>query len=87
MRAVSKKRAALERVYRKRRPVFLEANPWCGFPGCLAAAAEVHHRKGRVGALLLDERFWTGLCHHHHQHVTEHPSEAYALGMSERRVS
>lgn len=83
MRRVSKKRAALIRVYMKRRAAFLVANPWCALGGC--EATEVHHMAGR-GAALLDESRWLPLCHDHHVYVTEHPQEAYEQGWSLRRV-
>ena len=87
MRAVSPKRAALLRIYSKRRAVFLETHPRCSFPsGCAWPATEIHHRRGRVGALLLDEAHWSGLCNDHHRWTTEHPAIAYEMGISERRV-
>lgn len=88
MRARSVKRAAQERTYRALRRPFLEANPWCQFPtGCGQPATELHHRRGRVGALLTDDRYWSALCHEHHAWTTGHPAEAYRLGVSERRVT
>jgi hypothetical protein len=92
VRARSPKRAAQERVYRERARDFLygtdrdQVRP-CEFPkGCDRIAREVHHRKGRVGPLLLDERFWSALCKPCHAWVTGHPERSYELGISERRV-
>lgn len=88
MRAVSKKRAREQRIYTKLRAEHLEANPWCVWPlGCGQPATEIHHRRGRVGALYLATEHWSGLCHSHHQRATERPAEAYRLGISERRVA
>jgi hypothetical protein len=55
--------------------------------GLFHFAEEVHHAKGRIGALLLDERFWVPLCSAGHQWVTEHPIEAQRLGLSVSRLS
>lgn len=91
MRAVSPKRAKAEREYAKQRKVFL-AGPdgdgrCCQMPdGCGRRATQVHHRRGRVGALLLDERYWSAMCAECHLHITVNPALAYELGISERRI-
>ena len=87
MRPASPKRAAQNRVYARRRRVFLEEHPRCSFPaGCTQAATEVHHRRGRVGALLLDESSWSAICRDHHRWITEHPAAAVEMGISELRL-
>jgi hypothetical protein len=40
------------------------------------AAITVHHRRGRIGKLLLDKRFWCALCLECHQWVHQNPAEA-----------
>jgi len=81
MRRVSKKRAAALRVYRKRRDDFLTANPQCQFPGgCEQRSTVVHHRRGRFGARLLDERFWAASCDYHNDYAETHTGESLALG-------
>lgn len=86
IRNTSKKRASALRIYGRKRAAFLVAHPVCR--RCqLARSAEVHHAKGRVGSLLLDERWWVALCSPCHRWLTEHPSEAYESGLSLRRVS
>lgn len=84
MRRQSKKRAALIRVYLKRREVFLLNNPWC--IRCGGTADQIHHKAGRVGAALLDESRWASACGDCHRWIGEHPAEAYAHGWSLRRV-
>lgn len=87
MAAASTKYAARLRAYRVTRRTFLAARQRCEFPaGCTMPATEVHHRKGRIGPLLLDETHWSALCHDHHAWVTEHPAESVAMGISELRV-
>ena len=87
MRYMSPKRAAENRIYLKRRAEFLESHPWCEFPDvCGQPASEIHHRRGRVGALFLDERYWSAVCAPCHRWITEHPREAIELGISEKRL-
>lgn len=86
MRRNTPKRARQEREYTKLRRVFLASSPWCTYPDCGHPATEVHHRRGRVGALLTAVEHWSPLCHGHHVFVTEHPSEALAMGLSESRL-
>jgi len=83
MKAVSTKRAAEQRIYMKRRALFLAEHESCV---CGAPATEVHHKRGRVGALYLDVTHWLAMCHGCHVYVTEHPREAIARGLSERRI-
>ena len=85
--ATARRRRGEYRAYQRQRRAFLAEHPRCVFPGgCAHPATEVHHRKGRVGALLLDEKHWSPLCHDHHAYITEHPAWAYEAGMSERRI-
>lgn len=84
MRPISRKRAALVRVYAKRRAEFLEHNPWC--LRCGMAATEVHHRAGRIGGRLLDDTTWAAACHDCHLYITAHPAEAVERGWSLPRV-
>jgi hypothetical protein len=81
MRRESKKRAAAMRVYRKRRDEFLTEHPRCQFPtGCEARATVVHHRRGRFGGRLLDERWWAAACDLHNDFAETHTGEALDLG-------
>jgi len=84
VKAVSKKRAALLRIYRKRRDEFMAAHPSCA--RCGQRSEELHHKAGRVGAALLDESRWTALCSPCHRWATEHPLDAIAEGYSLPRV-
>lgn len=87
MRAVSKKLAVARRQYAKQWAAFFAEPRGCEFPlGCDRLATQVHHRRGRIGALLTDERYWSALCGPCHRWVTEHPARAYDLGISERRI-
>lgn len=46
-----------------------------------------HHKKGRVGDLLMDEKHWLPVCLGHHRYIDTHPTEAYDMGWSELRLA
>jgi|tagenome__1003787_1003787.scaffolds.fasta_scaffold12968679_1 ribosome-interacting GTPase 1 len=85
MRPVSRKKAAVIRVYIKRRAEFLEHNPWC--LRCGKTATEVHHKAGRIAGALLDDTRWAAVCADCHRYITEHPAEAIECGWSLPRVA
>lgn len=94
----SKKRAKQEREYSKVRKKFLEENPHCAvhdgewsqengnflFEPCLAT--EVHHQKGKIGALLTDTRYFLPVCRVAHDYIEKHPLEAKEKGYSLSRL-
>lgn len=43
-------------------------------------ATQIHHKRGRVGADLLDTRYFMGICDPCHRHVHENPAWAYEQG-------
>lgn len=86
---VSDKRSKEERIYSGRRIIFLAGNPSCqaNIPGiCLRKSCEVHHKKGRVGKLFLDERFWLATCRKCHEWIEANPEKAKLLGLSLSRL-
>jgi hypothetical protein len=86
MRQRSPQHAEQMAVYRLLAAAFLREHPRCQFPGCVRASLDVHHRKGRVGTLLLDTRHWSALCRTHHDWAGQHPTAAVEMGISERRL-
>ncbi len=42
---------------------------------------EIHHVRGRIGAMLLDERYWLAASRSEHDWCHSHPSQARALGL------
>jgi hypothetical protein len=81
MRPVSRKRAVALRVYRKRRDEFLTEHSGCQFPaGCDQQATVMHHRRGRFGARLLDERWWAASCSFHNDFAETHTGESLDIG-------
>ncbi len=75
----SKKRAAEERLYDKLRPIFLEGKT-C--PITNEPATQVHHKKGRIGKLLCDMRFWLAVSAEGHDKIERNPAWAYEMGYS-----
>lgn len=83
--ARSHKRSAQERACARLRPEWMAAHPWC--ERCGAPATDLHHRKGRTGALLCDSRWFAALCAHCHQHTHDQPAESYRTGLMLRRTA
>ena len=85
MRKVSSSRAREMRLYYEERAEWLKAHPACMI--CLvrgmtpAPATEVHHRFGRVGSLLRDQRGWCASCVHCRDWPHANPREARELGV------
>ena len=89
IRPRSPKRASQEAEYSAKRKVFLTKHPMCqmNLPGiCTTYATDVHHMKGRIGDLLLDEQFWKAGCRACHDYVEKHPKEAKEMGLSLNRL-
>lgn len=80
----SDKRAKQEKEYRTLCEVFLKGKicPITGEP-----ATEVHHKKGRIGKLLTDVRFFLGVTRKGHKYIEEHPEWAKKMGYSLDRLA
>ncbi len=79
LRRVSIKRKAQLEQYAKARLVFLAAHPECEvFPW--SPSVDVHHVRGRIGAMLLDERYWMAVSRKAHDLIHENPNKARAKG-------
>ena len=74
--------------YSKRRIAFLAMHPGCQakLEGCTGAATDIHHKAGRIGALLLLISKWLAVCRSCHRWIEENPVEAKELGYSEDRI-
>lgn len=40
-----------------------------------------HHKRGRLGPLLMDERYWIPVCRNLHDWIGNHPEEARKVGL------
>jgi|SRR5882757_419524 len=59
---------------------FLLVHAWCEFPGCDQPSTVLHHRKGRNGRRLRDQRFWAASCDFCNEFAETHTGEALAIG-------
>lgn len=70
IRPVSKRKAAERKLYVANRDAYLATHKVCW--GCFKPSRlELHHVRGRLGPLLLDERHWMALCPACHRWVHE----------------
>jgi hypothetical protein len=81
VRPMSARRAAALLEYAKAKRQFLAANPKCQRVGCRHDSEDLHHIRGRVGALLTMQEFWKALCRRCHNWVGDHPKEARSEGL------
>ena len=83
----SKKRTIEELQYNADVKVYLgkPENQIC--PITKQKTTEVHHKKGRIGKLLLDQRFWIALSTEGHRQVELNPEWAKENGFSLDRLS
>lgn len=80
LRRVSKKRAKEGKEYTEVSREFLACNPICQV--CNAAfSTEVHHKRGRVGPLLCDIRFFLAVDSECHKAIHDDPKAARQLGL------
>lgn len=79
----SEKRSKEERAYLTLREVFLKDKicPITGQP-----ATEIHHKKGRIGKLLCDVKYWLAVSREGHIWIENNPKEAKEKGYSLDRL-
>ena len=92
--------AAEKRQYATRGPAFLEDHPEC--QGCRLIykhtkgkrgwpfprpSQQIHHMKGRLGRLYLDEKFWKALCADCHDYVEKNRDDAKKMELSFSRLA
>lgn len=74
----SKKRAEQEKIYNARVKVWIVGKKCVVFTK--EKATQNHHRKGRWGKLLLDERYWLPVSDAGHKYIHAHPEWAREKG-------
>jgi hypothetical protein len=84
---VSKKKQIENLQYSVLRTDFLgkRENKICPITG--KVTTDIHHKKGRVGNLLLDTKYWIALSREGHKKVEENPEWAKEKGYSLNRLS
>lgn len=81
MRSRSLKTQRLMREYIPAAEKFLQDHPVCQWPlGCTRASAVVHHRRGRFGRRLVDQRWWAASCHDHNTLAEDQTGTALDCG-------
>lgn len=76
---ISAKRREQMKIYAQKRKAFLKANPKCAvFPS--RKATDVHHMRGRAGALYLSEAHWLAVSREGHHKINENPTWAREMG-------
>lgn len=83
IRKVSLKRAAQLAMYYSERDNFLRGKK-C--PVTNEPATEIHHMKGRSGALLIDKRYWLAVSRKGHRFIEDNPKWAKDNGFSLSRL-
>ena len=82
----SKKLIDAEKIYTKERKVYLQAYPYCEVVGCNSESQDIHHRKGRIGALLIDSNYFVAVCRTCHTEIELNPIWAKENGYSLDRL-
>lgn len=84
---VSKKRQIKNLQYSVLRTEFLgkKENQICPITG--KPTTDIHHKKGRVGELFLDTKYWVALSREGHRFVEENPEWAKENGYSLNRLT
>lgn len=88
IRAKSKLRQEQMRQYHRQRQIYLLVHPvcevhslvWGADPG-LHYSKDIHHVRGRIGTLLLEEQFWKACCRECHDWIGLHPTLARERGL------
>lgn len=83
----SVKRQAEEKLYLKKKKEYLTEHIRCEVKKCNKVSEDVHHKKGRVGKLLYDERYFLAVCRDHHREIEINPVSAKENGYSESRLT
>lgn len=89
MRLQSSKIVKLNAAYKVLREQFFKRKPHCEahLPGCAINACDIHHKKGRTGALFLDDTEFLAVCRTCHTLIETNPNAAKILGLSKSRES
>lgn len=69
--------------YKKESKVFRNAHPICEIqsPVCIHTTQGVHHKAGKIGALLNDKKYWLASCNPCNTWIEDNDKEARAKGL------
>lgn len=87
IRQISKNQAKLNAIYNKMHGPYLEKRLECAVKSknCTFYSQEIHHKKGRIGQLLITESNFLPICQSCHHFININSKQAIELGFSERR--
>lgn len=81
IKPIADKRLERLKEYRIKRDKYLKDNPKCEVKGCSNDTTNLHHKKGRIGELLSDERYFMACCSTcHPKRIHENPKWARENG-------
>jgi hypothetical protein len=74
--------AQRKKEYKKKSKDFRESNPICQIksPVCTGQTNGVHHKAGKIGDLLNDEKYWMAACNPCNGWIEDNDAEARKLG-------
>lgn len=78
-----------DKVYNTINAAFKAEHPLCQaqLEGCQKLTVDTHHKKGKVGQLLTDKKYFLACCRHCHTFIENNPVLAKALGLSISRLT
>ena len=79
MKRISDRRREQLKAYMAVRAEYMAANPMCC--NCGKRASDIHHRRGKIGGLLTDTRFFSSVCRKCHDFIHDNPAKARELGL------
>ena len=85
IKKTSKSRQADQRLYEIVRERYLNNNPICEVCGT-THSDQIHHKKGKIGSLLYNERYFLAVCFPCHRHIEDNPEFAKREGYSLNRL-
>lgn len=80
LRKVSDKRKDDLREYKRQKRAYLKKHPRCEVHGCRKDGEDIHHKRGRIGRLLSDQRWFMTTCRYHHEKIHRNPGWAREMG-------
>lgn len=83
---ISKSRSSLIKIYNKLRIPFLESNPVCQICND-HPSTQVHHKKGKLGLLLIAVEYWMACCFTCHRKIEDNRAWGYQMGFLLDRLS
>lgn len=82
---VSPKKKAVMALYAAKKKVWIKGKMCAVFPE--KKAVDIHHKRGRIGELLLDENHWLPVSRKGHIKIEQNPLWAKQMGFSEYRLN